>query len=173
MKRIVIVGEAPSRSSDPLRPFSGASGRTLAKLAGLSGYIELSYEATLVNVLRRWPGKGFAGEKGSRFPLPRARRAARRMKFEAHSRVILAGKRVTQAFGIRFEDYFCWKLLPRGIAGALVWFACIPHPSGCNGFWNYPENREAASEFFRRDVFEPTGARLLSAGMIGDAPCPE
>lgn len=151
MKRVTIVGEAPSKSSDPTRPFDGWSGRWLAKQAGLSGYHHLAHEALLVNVLRRWPGKGNAGEKGSRFPLAKARRAAKRMKLDGI--VLLAGKRVSKVFGFDFSDYFCWKLR-RNHEGKLVWFACIPHPSGCNRWWHYEENRKIARAFFR-GLFNP------------------
>lgn len=149
MRRIVIVGEAPSRSSDPNRPFDGASGRTLAALAGLSGYEELRRRTELRNVLSRWPGTGHAGEKGSRFPIPRARRAAAKMRFEDGSVVLLMGKRVSRAFGMRFEEYFDWKVALRGTGGGVVWFSCVPHPSGCNRWFNYPENRAIASRFMR------------------------
>lgn len=152
MRTLTIVGEAPSKSSDPKRPFCGASGRTLAKFAGLGTYEELARAARLVNVLPRWPGNGFAGEKGSRFPIVRARRAAKRLKFEKLQVVLLAGKRVAAALGIEFTDYFNWKLLPRGEGGALVWFALIPHPSGCNRYLNYPKNRRRFETFLHREV---------------------
>lgn len=155
MPNLTIVGEAPSRSSDPKRPFAGASGRTLAKLAGLDGYEELAARASLANVLKRWPGEGFAGEKGSRFPIKKARRAASRMKFEDGHLVVLAGKRVADAFGIRFSDYFNWKILRRG--GVLRWFVCVPHPSGCNRWFNYRKNVKVAERFFRELFAERAG----------------
>lgn len=164
-KKIVIVGEAPSKSSDPALPFSGASGKTLAKVAGLSGYTELTYEATIVNVLQRWPGVGHSGERGSRFPIVRARRAAKRLTFEAKQVVLLAGKRVAAALAIDFTDYFHWKLLPRGVDGALVWFVLVPHPSGCNAWWNYPENRAIARRFFRQ-VFGTATTEDLERGSV-------
>jgi uracil-DNA glycosylase len=167
---IVLVGEAPSRSSDPKRPFDGWSGRKLAEYAGFGGYEELAANARLVNVLQRWPGEGFAGEKGSRFPIARARRAAKRLEFERFDHVVLVGTRVAAAFGISFGDFFSWKILPRGTFDPkygrdLVWFTCIPHPSGCNRWYNDPKRRVQVSDFLRRYVFSQHAGALLREGM--------
>lgn len=155
MKKIVLVGEAPSARSDPRYPFCGASGEKLAKLCGLSGYLELRHAASLLNVLPKWPGKGFRGEKGSRFPMASARRAAKRMKFDGATYVILVGRRVADAFapplrsfGYDHLNYFDWTHVAQK-DGSAIPFTCIPHPSGCNRFYNYPENRERASAFMR------------------------
>lgn len=148
---VTIVGEAPSRSSDPERPFCGWSGRWLAKQAGLEGYEELARRARLVNVLRRWPGVGNAGEKGSRFPIRRARREAK--KIELRGVVLLAGRRVAAAFDpeLAKAPYFRWHRIDKH-GPCLI--AVIPHPSGCNRWWNYEENREIARAFFR-GLFSP------------------
>lgn len=146
---ITIVGEAPSRSSDPRRPFCGASGERLAKLAGLGGYGELAAAARLVNVLPRWPGSGNAGEKGSRFPIARAKRAARRVDLGGVA--IFAGRRVARAFGISDLECFEWRL-----TSDLRWVAIIPHPSGCNRFWNYPKNRALAARFLEAAIPRPS-----------------
>lgn len=150
-----IIGEAPSQNSDPARPFYGASGRTLAFWAGLNGgCIALSYAANLRNVLQRWPGVGNAGEKGSRFPMAKARRAASRMKLEGV--VILAGRRVAKAFGLGELEYFRWTTH----RGATV--AIIPHPSGCNRFYNDQANRIRAAKFLR-GVLESLSTREIAA----------
>ncbi len=143
---ITIVGEAPSRSSDPKKPFRGWSGNWLAKHAGLSGYEELASRARLVNVLPRWPGIGYSGEKGSRFPIARARRAAE--KIELVGVVLLAGRRVASAIDpvLAKAPYFSWHMTDRHGPCRL---AVIPHPSGCNHWWNPPENRMIASAFLR------------------------
>lgn len=137
----LLIGEAPSRTSDPKKPFHGASGTYLAKLAGLSGVIQLSYEFRLRNILQRWPGIGNAGEKGSRFPIAKAKRVARKIPLEGI--VILAGRRVAKAFGLDHAPYFTF--FERGEAIVAV----IPHPSGANRFWNDPENRVIAAKFLR------------------------
>lgn len=141
-----IIGEAPSKSSDPRRPFDGWSGRWLAKMAGLSGYLELAHAAHLENILKRWPGKGNAGEKGSAFPLKRARRAAKRIEFSGV--MLIAGRRAARALcpEISGADYFAWHRTDKHCIPCLL--AVIPHPSGCNRWWNYDENREIARKFF-------------------------
>ncbi len=143
---ITIVGEAPSRTSDPKRPFAGSSGDRLAKLAGFSCRDELASRALLVNVLKKWPGEGHAGEKGSRFPLAAARKAARRFE-RLEGVVILAGRRVARAMGHERAEYFRFR------RARSAWVVVIPHPSGCCRFWNFPENRETASKFLR-NLFE-------------------
>lgn len=144
-----IIGEAPSKSSDPKRPFAGWSGKWLAKIAGFESFEDLEAKAQLVNVLKRWPGKGYAGEKGSAFPIARARRAAKRI--ELVGIVLLAGRRVASAFdpALARAPYFAWHRTDRHGPCAL---AVIPHPSGCNRWWNYEENRERARAFFE-EVF--------------------
>ncbi len=154
---ITIVGEAPSRTSDPKKPFEGRSGKRLAELAGLECPTLLRYEATLVNVLQRWPGDGYAGEKGSHFPLAKAKRAAKRI--ELVGVVILAGRRVATAFGMKDAEYFQWHRTDRHGPCLLV---VVPHPSGCNRFWNYPENVARASAFMRR-VFRLYGGQARVA----------
>lgn len=155
---VLIVGEAPSRSSDPKRPFDGYSGKKLAEYAGLSGYEELSHAFRLRNLMQRWPGVGHAGEKGSRFPMVRAKRAARRFDFEGARVVLLAGKRVAKAFGLSFDDYYAWKSV--SVRGRRHWICLIPHTSGCNRYFNYAENRRSM-EIFMRSVL--VGARLACA----------
>jgi uracil-DNA glycosylase len=142
---ITIVGEAPSQSSDPKKPFHGASGARLAQLAGLGGVRDLERAARLVNVLQRWPGFGHAGEKGSKVPIAKAKRAAK--KIELVGVVVLAGRRVARAFGLDDAPYFQWFRTDRHGPCNLV---VVPHPSGSNRFWNYPENRELARAFFLR-----------------------
>lgn len=94
--------------------------------------------AELVNLLRRWPGDQ---GKGDAFPIARARRAAG--KFKPAGVVLLAGKRVAEAFGER-RAYFEWFDL-RGARAAV-----IPHPSGISHWWNEPANVARAAAFMRR-----------------------
>ncbi len=143
---ITIVGEAPSRSSDPRRPFDGYSGKKLAEYAGLAGYEELASRACLVNLMRRWPGPGYAGEKGSAFPVDRARRAAKRLTRDVlrpnGGAILFAGKRVARAFDLEL-DYFGWVPFERGSA------CVVPHPSGVNHWWNDAKNHRRACRFLR------------------------
>lgn len=160
---ITIVGEAPSQNSDPKKPFDGWSGKKLAQYCGMT-FEELRGSVWLRNVLSRWPGKGYAGEKGSSFPKERARKAAARMRFHRPASgvhvVLFAGKRVARAFGLP-GDYFSWEAVTLKMEkeqvntwphpGTFATFAAtIPHPSGCCRFWNYEANRRVASDFLSR-----------------------
>jgi len=66
--RALIVGQAPSRDSDPAEPFSGASGARLAALCGLT-HAEFLSAFARVNLLSAFPGKA---SKGDLFPLAEA-----------------------------------------------------------------------------------------------------
>lgn len=123
--------------------------------------------ATHANLLREHPG---AGRKGSHFPVAEARNEARRLRatleksglfskdagelyafngraFRPPSMVLLAGLRVSRAFGIDGRGgYFnaLGSLLVGGVETSLV---IVPHPSGVNRWWNAEGNRERAREF--------------------------
>lgn len=55
--------------------------------------------------------------------------------------VVLAGKNVARAFGVRAE-YHEWLVSP-GCRAVVV-----PHPSGVNRWWNSADNREASRVFW-------------------------
>jgi uracil-DNA glycosylase len=141
--RPLVVGQAPSRTAGRERAFDGASGRRLAKIAGID-FSEFFEVFETVNLLRRWPGKHGGRypyrEKGDRFPLGAAKRAARRIARDLERRprpaVVICGSKVAEAFGLAAR-FFDWQQV--GGTPALV----IPHPSGCNLLWNVKENRDA------------------------------
>jgi hypothetical protein len=158
---VTIVGEAPSKSSDPKRPFADCwSGRWLAKMAGFETFEDLSKNANFRNVLRRWPGYGYAGEKGSAFPMDLAVRYAKSLDLDGT--LLLAGRRVAKAVDLAFwgrekkrvrldrMDYFEWTRTERHCLPCRI--AVIPHPSGCNRWWNYESNRLLAQEFLRKAI---------------------
>ncbi|AAT69493.1 gp17 [Alphaproteobacteria phage PhiJL001] len=63
---------------------------------------------------------------------------------------MFVGRQVAEAFGFRREklDWFQWTVCD-------FWkYRCsvIPHTSGCNHFWNSPENREQAQKFFQEII---------------------
>lgn len=151
-RRIVVVGQAPSRGTGGAPPFSGASGRKLAELLDVP-HAELGALFELRNVLARYPGKG-AG-KGDAFPAARARRAARRLRAEVAGReVLVVGKATAAALGLDGERLFraqTWD------GATLCWV--IPHPSGVNRWWNDAGNRRRAA-FFLRDIGAAARARL-------------
>ncbi len=95
--RLVLVGQAPGRSSGPARPIMGPSGRRLAELAGLGfpGEYEAWFER--LNLLPEYPGKG--SSQNDAFVLARARLAAWEL-FPAlvGRRGVLLGRGVADAF---------------------------------------------------------------------------
>lgn len=107
---------------------------------GLEGREGLLERVEAVNVLERFPGPD--GAKGDRFPRGRARRRARHLLPSLRGRtVLLAGKRVAEAFGVNAE-YLTWHEHPEGFRVVV-----IPHPSGVNRWWNEPENRRRFRQF--------------------------
>lgn len=95
------------------------------------------------NLLRAYPGR--AG-KGAAFPAEAGRAAAQRLLRRTRRDVplVLLGTRVAASLGLRRADYdFLEWIEHRGRAMAVV-----PHPSGIVLWWNDPENRRAAREFF-------------------------
>lgn len=136
MSRPLLLGESPSRDSDPLTPFSGRSGDRLRALLGR----ELEDVFDVRNLLPAWAGP--AG-KGSLWPRIEARHAALALLPEIEGRrVVMCGRRVASAFGVRPDvPFLTWLPLDR--------YAVIPHPSGVVRWWNEPGNVEAAAGFLR------------------------
>lgn len=122
-----------------------------------------------VNLLECYPG---IQEHGSRFPREEGRLAAlflveglvhpdpspgwrRRFASTTSSRqapaskpsfLLLAGKRVAGAFGIRRVDYLD-EAHYVGVTGLPA--VVVPHPSGVNRWWNDPANRERLACYLR------------------------
>jgi uracil-DNA glycosylase len=141
----LLVGQAPSRSAGHARAFDGESGRRLARLLDVPSLFD-AFET--VNLLRRWPGKHGGRyayrQKGDRFPRRAARRSADRLRatFPPGRVVVLCGSRVARAFGI-YAGFLQWVRLD------WCWALVLPHPSGCNLWWNDPANRESAEVALR------------------------
>lgn len=156
--RPLLIGQAPSRDSDPARPFSGRSGRFLERLAGLpEGGLAVAFE--LANLVDRWPGASPRG-KGDRFPKNLARLAADRFDLRGRT-VVFAGLAVARAFGFAKP--------PVGFAphrGGLC--VVIPHPSGVNLWWNDPTNRALAADVLR-SLVRPPEVRGSASGTGGRA----
>lgn len=138
----LIVGEAPARTGDPMRPLEGPCGIKLAEVFGIT-YDEYLETFSRLNVLHEWPGRG---GKGDDFPMAQARECARQIVIEKRTTFLL-GKRVAQAFGFRpqarfLSGYFFpeqeWRIM------------IIPHPSGINIWWNDPANVRRAKKQARR-----------------------
>jgi uracil-DNA glycosylase len=143
-RRPIIVGEAPSRLSDPEIAFSGRSGTFLERAAGLKpGRLRGWFEC--VNLLRVWPGP-CDGRRGSRFRggrVARSRAAEIRDRAAASGRpVLVAGRRAAAVFDIpQPVEYLTWYRVGD------VPVAVIPHPSGVNKWWNEPANRARFAAF--------------------------
>jgi uracil-DNA glycosylase len=150
----ILVGEAPSRDTEGLPPFSGRSGACLEELLGRP----LRERFVVVNVLGRWPGRQ-GSEKGSAFPRLEAARGALRLAEEyaaSSRRWVFCGWRVRDAFaaalGVHWtsQRYLRWEWLRDhdGMFGVET-YAVLPHPSGVNLWWNDPANVERARRFLR------------------------
>lgn len=154
--KTVVIGQAPSRLSDPREPLSGASGRRLAELCGCS-HAEFMAAFERRNLVDSWPGS--AG-KGDCFP---GLRAARAIADEVEPalrgrRVVLLGFAVADAF--RFPHPPFQFVDHRGAA-----YAFCPHPSGVNAWWNVKQNADRARAFWL-DLYagcEPPNAERNSA----------
>lgn len=136
---IVLVGEAPSRTSDPAVPFSGRSGRRLSSLG-----LDLE-NIGRVNLFAEWPGHSTRSD-GSAWKKKEAREEARTLAPKLRGKlVVLAGLRVADAFGYRPPS----ALLSIDADSRGFEYAVIPHPSRVNRWWNEPGREEAVAEFLR------------------------
>lgn len=137
--QIVMIGEAPSPTSDPSDPFAGRPLRWLSWILKLSEE-EVRSRMSFVNLLDRYPGR--------RFPIAEGRLAAEKLAIPKRGTWLLAGRAVGLCFGRRRSEMFRWFYLSD------VRAAVVPHPSGLNRWWNDPANRERYAEFIRT-VLDP------------------
>lgn len=140
MTKPLIIGQAPSRRSDPSEPLSGNSGRRLAGLCGID-LATFLVRFDRINLIPAFPG---AAEKGDRFVGAKEARAladALRPAIRGR-RVVLLGFQVGAAF--RFTGpAFAWE---RSLETEAV--AMSPHPSGISLWWNDRWNAERARRFW-------------------------
>lgn len=170
-KRLLFVGEAPSRSSDPAVPLlSGRSGTFLAELLGAS-WAEIDKSCGFVNLLPHWPGAGH-------WPRQFARRQAlhledavfeqTRLAWVATPRrraemtclgptLVLLGGRVARAFGaigsaecpLSAAKHTRSEMRYRDVndhTTMAVTLLLVPHPSPLNRQWNAPDVRFAIQQ---------------------------
>ncbi len=139
--KTLIIGQAPSRTSDPGEPLSGKSGERLARLCGIS-LSQFICRFDRENLLPAWPGER-AGEGDSFIPVREARELAQRFRRAVSGRrVVVLGATLCCGF----------DLTQRAFEFAPHWegeFAWSPHPSGVSRWWNDPENARRAGEFWR------------------------
>lgn len=134
----LLVGEAPSRTSDPAVPFSGRSGDRLRELLGRP--LEDAFE--IRNLLAEWPG---AAAKGSAWDRGAARERAveiTRLDWYRGRLLVAVGRRVARAFALPALPYL-------EVVGEKYPAAVLPHPSGVDRWFNDPQNVEAARAFLR------------------------
>jgi hypothetical protein len=135
----IIIGMAPSKTSDPRQALSGRSGARLAGLCGLS-LEEFLDTFERYNLLPGWQGRAGKGDRYLSVPEARAQ-AERVLEALSGRRVVVLGAINATAFGLRWP-----KLEFRGFRGGA--FAWCPHPSAINLFWNDPANFDAARRFW-------------------------
>lgn len=155
--RVLLIGEAPGKSGRPGDPaLEGRAGRRIARLCGIE-YEEYLRRFDRRNLLPEWPGK--APGNGSAWPREEARAIARtnrfsrsldadaeeRVGFRHYRDVVLLGRRVADAFGLR--STYPW-FHPTLVMRPRFWVA--PHPSGASRWWNDPENVKRAEAFWKR-----------------------
>lgn len=140
MSKPLIIGQAPSASSDPAEPLSGRSGRRLASLCCLSlDEFLAGYDRT--NLVGAFPGKL---SKGDAFPIDPARRKAVILRGGLTARrFVLLGSGVARAFQVP-ADTPTLRWFPLGHHRAAI----CPHPSGVCQFWNDPLNVGQARSFW-------------------------
>lgn len=137
----IIVGQAPSRNSDPSEPLSGRSGKRLAMLCGCT-VDEFMQTFDRRNMIDYWPGSNAA--KGDGFILhSRARIIAESLKADLRGRrVILLGRNVSNSFRVPFPLFEVAPLDGMAVSSS-------PHPSGVNLWFNEKDNIEKACRFWR------------------------
>lgn len=140
-KKFMIVGQAPSATSDPKSPLSGRSGAFLARCAGVS-FEQIRDAFELVNLLPKHVGK--AG-KGDRVRRPTAREVERVVvRTRRKETVILLGRFVGRCVAGSAGPFFRPFMIGRCEA------VIVPHPSGINVAYNDPANRKKLGAVIRK-----------------------
>ncbi len=139
MRKIFLIGQAPSRLGNPEKPLEESIDR-LSVLCDVPLHLLLSKTERL-NLLQRWPGKS-SGGKGDRFPIRDAEIAAGvAARFLRYARVVFVGSGVARAFRFSHPP-LAWREWFDGGSAAV-----LPHPSGVNLWYNSEENRAVARRF--------------------------
>lgn len=139
--KVIIVGQAPSRSSDPAEPLSGRSGAKLADLCGIA-LPDFLARFERLNLLDAFPGK--AGKGDVYVGVGEARVIAENVLAASAGRsVVVLGAVNAAAFRLTAPAFRFQR-----VGGASV--AWCPHPSGVNRWWNDPANAARARRFWRR-----------------------
>ena len=158
----LLIGEAPSKNEYPPTPLEGRIGKRLAALAGLTfeEFLERFDRVNLLDVRQDTREKGFEFDMAS----ARKNALAAWARFKAGQTVILLGKRVADAFGLKTVPYF------QGVTLSEARVYVMPHPSGVSRWWNDPANVKQAEEFMRGIVREMEPQTFRRYGHRFEAP---
>ena len=130
--RPLFVGQAPGAKGNPSKPFDGNGKQTrLEKICGF----DPTKRFRCLNLIDYYPGKD---GKGDAVPFGKAVEKARKIE-QMRGVIIMAGKKVAEAFGIRDMKYF----EKRGR------FVLVPHPSGLNRLLNDSAVRKKMRDVLR------------------------
>lgn len=146
---VVILGQAPGNYEryDPekhaLFPYpTGCAGHRLWRMTGITRLEFISISRR--NLLDYYPGLTSGGQ-GDYFPLDEARDAATELIPELFGRnVLMVGHNVAKAFRFDKDPRFTWH------SHGSFNYACIPHTSGRNRWYNDRINKRTALRFLRR-----------------------
>merc|ERR1712137_364950 len=158
----LVIGQAPPgpRKSLPRgwRPLAGPAEQRLAKLAGVKSPTELWAEFDRTNLLSWYPGIKERSKRhdlstgyklhqsdGDVFSATDARRAAGTLDLGKYKCVILLGRNVARAFGVKAGLFVTEK---RGGTRLLT----FPHPSGVSHYWNDVDNVTQAGRILKKEL---------------------
>ncbi len=134
----MIIGQAPSRTSDPAEVLRGKSGEKLRTLLGVS--VPKFARIVRVNLSTVYDGKDGKGDAFT--PDPDLVLTALAIA-HAHDVALVLGKAAARALKLpKGIEYFIPTLRKR------TTFYVVPHPSGINRWWNATANRKIAERFF-------------------------
>jgi hypothetical protein len=147
---LALVGEDPGKRGDerlPLYPYPRFStGGRLCEMSGLSRqkYLETFARADLIP---HYPGPSFPAVTAKLGAPLLAQRLAPRP-------LILLGRAVSQAFCFPTQNICTWADYMLG--AVLIRAAVIPHPSGRNPWYRYPENKQKVADWLRQEILTHT-----------------
>lgn len=169
---LLLLGEAPNEATVGrpelwLRPDDSGIQHSANRLLKHTGYTLREYLRLFArdNLLHELPPRG---GKGRQFPAKLAKEQAPRVHAAAlkHEGTLLLGRRVASAFqwclmveseGLRRPGplvraskvpYLQWHMAFSELNQKEFWAVIVPHPSGINTWWNDPDNRALARDFF-------------------------
>lgn len=171
--RGLVIGQAPPGPPDTLpegyQPLQGQPEKRLTKLAGFKSPEALWAVFDRIDLIGWCPGPkdrkdyhqvkkaGYTKHNcdGHRFPLHLARLAAGRLlnfggplgdgsALRDYSVVVLCGRLVAAAFGLRLRNALPWAEESGGVR-----YLVMPHPSGVSHLWNDAWNHHRAAAAFR------------------------